>query len=373
MERGRFVERIPPVLGTIHALVDLVCVTAVLRALGVHPTDATGTYTVVVGYDLIAFAAQLPLGLLADRVKALRAATVAGIVLSGLAVFTTGRAEVTMVMAGIGNALFHIGAGGMVLARAGGRATPAGVFVAPGSIGLGLGLWLGPRTDIPIWPLLALGAVALAVVVPMKAPVQTDTARSAEQGRELPARPELAALALLLLSVTVRGFVESVGCQWCPKTAYLMVALPLVGFMARLLGGYASDRLGWVETSLGALLLSAPLIAFNHGSLVPALTGLLFFQMTMPVTLMAVWQIMPRKPATAFGFPCVGLVVGTILSGEAPIRTMLDGQFLFGLVAASATALLLALELIGVRRKGGLIRRVSPHCEDGNGEENNGC
>jgi FSR family fosmidomycin resistance protein-like MFS transporter len=151
-----------------------------------------------------------------------------------------------------------------------------------------------------------------------------------------------------------------------------MVALPLVGFMARLLGGYASDRLGWVETSVGALLLSAPLIAFNHGSLVPALTGLLLFQMTMPVTLMAVWRIMPRKPATAFGFPCVGLVVGTILSGT-PIRTMLDGQFLLGLVAASATALLLALELIGVRRKGGLIRRVSPHCEDGNGEENNGC
>jgi len=355
MERGRFVERLPLGLGTIHALVDLVCVTAVLRALPVHPTDAAGSYTVVVGYDLIAFAAQLPLGLLADRLKALRAASVAGLILSGIAVLTTGRADVTMVVAGIGNALFHIGAGGMVLARAGGRATPAGVFVAPGSLGLGLGLWLGPRADIPTWPLLALVAASLAVVVPMKAPLQTDTARSAEQGRGLPAWPLLAALALLLLSVTVRGFVESVGCQWCPKTAFLVVALPLVGFTARLLGGYASDRLGWVETSVGALLLSAPLIAFNHGSIVPALAGLLLFQMTMPVTLMGVWRIMPRMPATAFGFPCVGLVVGTILSGEAPIRTMLDGQFLLGLVAASATALLLALELLGVRRKSRLI------------------
>jgi MFS transporter, FSR family, fosmidomycin resistance protein len=354
MAEGRFAKRIPLVLGTIHAFVDLLCVTAVLQALRTRDMDAAGTYAIVVGYDLIAFAVQLPLGLLVDKLNAARASSIAGIVLSAMAVLSaTGRADTTMGLAGIGNALFHVGAGGMVLANARGRAAPAGLFVAPGSLGLGLGLWLGPRAHIPAWPLLILAAVSVAGAVLARAPLglQRAVLPAVEQERGLPARLWPAALVLLLLSATVRGLIESVGCQWCPKAAFLMVALPLVGFTARLVGGYASDRLGWVETSVGALLLSAPLIAFNHGSVVPALIGLLLFQMTMPVTLMAVWRVMPRRPATAFGFPCVGLVVGTILSGEVPIRRMLDAPFLLGLIAASATALLLALELIGVRRK----------------------
>jgi MFS transporter, FSR family, fosmidomycin resistance protein len=360
MAESRFTKRIPLLLGTIHAFVDLLCVTAVLRALRTHDMNAAGTYAIVVGYDLIAFAVQLPLGLLVDKVNAPRAASIAGVVLSAMAVLSaTGRADVTMVLAGIGNALFHVGAGGVVLANTRGRAAPAGLFVAPGSLGLGLGLWLGPRAHIPTWPLLMLAAVSVAGAALVSAPLQPQPP-AVEQERGMPARLWLLALVLLLLSATVRGFIESVGCQWCPKATFLMVALPLVGFTARLLGGYASDRLGWVETSVGALLLSAPLIAFNHGSVVPALVGLLLFQMTMPVTLMAVWRVMPRRPATAFGFPCVGLVVGTIVSGEAPIRRMLDAPFLLGLVAASATALLLALELIGIRRRQRSAPETSP-------------
>lgn len=351
MAESRFARRVPLLLGAIHAFVDLLCVTAVLRALHTHDVDAAGTYAIVVGYDLIAFAVQLPLGLLVDKVNAPRAASIAGVLLSAMAVLSIpGRADVTMGLAGIGNALFHVAAGGVVLANARGKTAPAGVFVAPGSLGLGLGMWMGPRAHIPTWPLLVLAVVSVAGAALVKAPLHPQPPVAAPEGR-MPARLVLAALALLLLSATVRGFIESVGCQWCPKAAFLAIALPLVGFSARLLGGYASDRLGWVETSVGALLLSAPFIAFNHGSMAPALVGLLLFQMTMPVTLMAVWRVMPRRPATAFGFPCVGLVVGTILAGEDSIRRMLDAPFLLGLVVASAAAILLALALIGIRRR----------------------
>lgn len=350
MAESRFTGR-ALLLGAIHAFVDLLCVTAVLRALHMHDGDAAGRYAIVVGYDLLAFALQLPLGLLVDRLNAPRAASIAGIVLSAMAVLSVaGRAELTMALAGVGNALFHVAAGGVVLANARGQTTPAGLFVAPGSLGLGLGMGLGPRADVPIWPLLALAAVSVAVAALVKAPLHPQPPVVAPEKRT-PARLWVAALMLLLLSATVRGFIESVGCPSCPKTAFLAIALPLVGFSARILGGYASDRLGWVETSVGALLLSAPFIAFNRGSTAPALVGLLLFQMTMPVTLMAVWRIMPRRPATAFGFPCVGLVVGTILAGEAPVRRVLDAPFLLGLVVVSAMAMLLALALIGIRRR----------------------
>ena len=70
----------------------------------------------------------------------------------------------TMIVAGVGNALFHLGAGGLVLRSAGGRATPAGVFVAPGALGLGLGMWMGRTgrgSTFPIYVALAFAVIAL--------------------------------------------------------------------------------------------------------------------------------------------------------------------------------------------------------------------
>jgi FSR family fosmidomycin resistance protein-like MFS transporter len=156
---------------------------------------------------------------------------------------------------------------------------------------------------------------------------------------------------LLLFSVAVRGFVESSGCHGCPKLPVLGVALPLVGFTARILGGLAADRLGWKETSAAALLLSAPLIAFSDGSIACALGGLLLFQMTMPVTLTAVFLLLPRKPATAFGLPCVGLIAGVFVASQPWAHGLLVPSALLGIIVAAAMAILSALELIGIRRE----------------------
>jgi MFS transporter, FSR family, fosmidomycin resistance protein len=342
------------VWGALHAVVDAACVMAVWRTGSSSAVPAMTAFAVVFGYDLLAFAGQVPLGALADRLKASRAAVMGGLALSTASLLLVPySALATMIAAGLGNALFHLGAGASVLRSSGGRAAPAGIFVAPGALGLGLGMWMGKTGEGPAWPLVAALVLALPLV---------DLIHVREESRTPFAAPALAkpgwrlALALLFFSVVVRSFVGFGACRDCPKGVLVLVGLPLAAFAGKLCGGLISDRLGWIETSVAALLFSGPLIAFNGGNPVVALAGLLLFQMTMPVTLVAVYRLLPDRPALAFGLPCLALVAG------ASPTFFPEGRALFGeatfmvLVIASAISIAIALRISGVSWRVGLGR-----------------
>jgi FSR family fosmidomycin resistance protein-like MFS transporter len=363
----------PAIYGVIHALVDAACVTAVVRASRGSTVGDLGAFWTVAGYDWLAFGLQFPLGLLVDRLRLARASMIVGAALAAL-VLAPGPipALATIVAAGVGNALFHLGAGGLVLRSSGGRAAPAGVFVAPGALGLGLGLWMGRTgrgSTFPIYVALAFAVIALITLDKdglkwepskgshtLRLPTGTPTplaslglARWSAAGKAggLPTRlaplPWLILLMLLLASVGVRSFVGFGACFQCPGGLAVVIGLPAAGFLGKLAGGFVADRLGWLRVSAGALLLSLPLIAFSGGSLALALPGVLLFQSTMAVTLVAVYALMPRWPATAFGLPCLALIAGAFPT-FAPAGRQLFGRWTFALlIALSAVALVLAL------------------------------
>lgn len=333
-------------LGVAHFAVDAACVTAVLRASPPDDMIGVAAWAFVLGYDLLAFAGQVPVGWLVDRLHARREAALAGLLLAAAALsLGPGGGRATMLTAGVGNALFHVGAGAMVLAGSRGRATPLGLFVAPGALGLGLGIRLGRKmVEVPAWPLLV--AVGLGVVI-----VLAVRDRRAEHEPEEPPVPVLAGVlwlgmvALLGFSVAIRSFVGAVGCDACPKLELVAVGLPITGFVGKLVGGFLADRFGWLDVGVAALLASAPLIAFSGGDPWLVLPGLLVFQMTMPVTLAAVFRLMPRRPGVAFGALCLALVLG-ILPAYVPGGWHPTGVPVLVLVLASAAALYVALRRI---------------------------
>jgi FSR family fosmidomycin resistance protein-like MFS transporter len=331
-------------LGVAHFVVDAVCVASVLRAAPASDAIASIALLFVLSYDLLAFAGQMPLGWLVDRVAPRKGAALAGVLLSALALAVGRQAGLAVIaLAGVGNALFHVGAGAMVLSSSQAKAAPAGVFVAPGALGLGLGIVLGralPRT--PLWPLFfaIVGAcVAVAAVA--------DTPRkgSPPASEALPAGRVVAILALLFFSVAVRSLVGTVGCDGYPRGTFLLVAVPAVAFSGKLAGGFLSDRLGWTEVSVAALLTSAPLLAFADGQLWIALPGLVIFQMTMPVTLAAAYRALPTYPGLGFGVLSLALVSGT-LPAYLPGGWRPHGAPLLAVVLASAAALYVALRLL---------------------------
>ena len=133
-------------LGGAHALVDAASGFIVFRDIGSGRYDRAAVLTLVLLYNTLAFGGQAPAGALADRLQAWRGLAVLGSLLAAAALalgpLSTAAA---VVIVGIGNALFHVGAGGHVLATSGRRATESGVFVGPGAVGLAAGIWLGGK------------------------------------------------------------------------------------------------------------------------------------------------------------------------------------------------------------------------------------
>jgi FSR family fosmidomycin resistance protein-like MFS transporter len=371
----------PTIYGVIHALVDAACVTAVVRASRGSYVADLGAFWTVAGYDLLAFGLQFPLGLLMDRLRLARLSTIVGAALAALVLAPVSLPPLaTTIVAGVGNALFHLGAGGLVLRSAGGRAAPAGVFVAPGALGLGLGLWMGRTghgSTFPIYIALAFAVIALITLDKdglkwepskgshtLRPPTGTPTplaslglarwsaTRGAGKAGGLPPRlapqTRLILLMLLLVSVAVRSFVGFGACFQCPGGLAVAIGLPAAAFLGKLVGGMVADRVGWLRASTGALLLSLPLIAFSGGSLVLALPGVLLFQSTMAVTLVAVYALMPRWPATAFGLPSLTLIAGAFPT-FFPAGKQFFGRWPFVLLIALSAAVL-ALALRGLRR-----------------------
>ena len=157
-------------------------------------------------------------------------------------------------------------------------------------------------------------------------------------------------MAALLVSVAVRSFVGFGGPYEVPKTVTMKVGLPLAGFAGKLAGGFVADRAGWLETSVVALLVSAPLIAFAGSSPSIMLGGLLLFQTTMPVTLVAVYLLLPTRPATAFGLPCLALIAGALPTFYPAGQQLYGAHTFLALILTSAVAVVVGLRLLGVRR-----------------------
>lgn len=307
--------------GVVHAVIDAASVTVVYLTVPVHQLPMEAAFVLIVGYDVLAFASQAIFGIAVDRFQLARAAMLAGIGLVGMAIFFLPESVLlTLGLAGTGNALFHLGAGALILRQAPSRAAPSGFFVAPGVLGLAAGIWMGREGGLETpWGLLPL--VLLAFFLAWRSTVAGYPVPMPESPLQR-ARPDV--IILLMLSIAIRSFVGIGAISVCPKTIITQIGIPLAVFLGKALGGSLADRLGWLEVSVGALLLSLPLLVLGNTSPLLLFTGMTLFQMTMPVTLVAMSQALPDRQATAFGLACLALIAGALPTFFP------DGQALFG-------------------------------------------
>jgi FSR family fosmidomycin resistance protein-like MFS transporter len=340
-------RRIPAAYGLAHAVVDTTTVSVVYASIGVHALPVPAAFRLVIAYDVLAFASQALIGVVADRLRAPRAFAVAGLVIAALSLAAMPfDATSAMLLAGLGNAIFHVGGGSLALAIEPGRAGAAGVFVGPGALGLALGLAIGQREGaFPFAPIAIAIAAALVVIAIVRVPREPYAALP-----DGPAPRGAAAIAgLLLFSIAVRAFVGFVAPRDTPRSAALAIGLALAAFGGKTLGGLVADRLGWIATGVGALALSAPVIVLGAAHPAALVAGMALFQMTMPVTLAGLALLWPRRPALVFGVACVALVAGALAAFSPAIVEGASRAVVLALVALSAVALHAGLRRLGDR------------------------
>jgi FSR family fosmidomycin resistance protein-like MFS transporter len=330
-------------LGLIHALVDAATVGTVYAEVSADRLSFDAVVRLVVFYNALAFGLQLPLGWLADRFRAYRPAAVAGLVLTLIGV-GIGALEphAATALTGAGNALYHVGAGAIVLRQWPGRAAGPGLFVAPGALGLAAGIQLGlagfPCREGLLLALAAAAGMLACVRLPVPQPPASDTNRSARRILAI-------AVILLFVSVASRSLVgDFLAGPWRgTAVAWFLMAAAVAG---KALGGAAADRWGWKIVPVAALLLMVPCLGGAAGAAPVAVLGMLLLQTTMAVTLAAMGVALPKRPGVAFGLPSLALLLGSVPSFAGIVPRGDPGLILWALPPAAALMIYVGLGFI---------------------------
>ncbi len=299
---------------TAHLLVDACCAVAAFRIPSVAAVRPETFVALLLLYHVLAFGLQAVFGLAVDALRMPRAAAVVGCLLTIAALAMPSMPVATIVIVGIGNAIFHVAGGAICLQLAPHRATVGGMFVAPGSIGLLTGCVLGrlyPATVMPVG--LLTGAVCLAIAMWPVAPSGNRLSDPGPRPRESVSPGEIV-VGLILLSAAIRsllGFVVTFPWDTRPGT---LIALVVATSLGKALGGVAADRWGWRRVGVGVTLLALPMLMASSAVPEAAIPGLFLLNITMPITLIAVAERLPGHAGFAFGLVCLVLLLGMMPS-----------------------------------------------------------
>lgn len=312
---GRMDKALLCVYGAAHFWVDMSCAFLVFWTR----YDFADAALAVLVYNFCAFALQMPLGIVADRLDRNGLVAAAGCALVGAAYFVPAGIA-SCAVAGTGNALFHLGGGLDVLNASREKAWALGTFVAPGALGIFLGRHWGTGILLPFFaPVIGLAAMGGLI-----AAVSREALGGPGSGNARCGKPDAAAwpvLALLFLAVVLRSYMGSV--QAFPWNTGFGTGLAVTAALVagKVAGGFLMDRVGPSRALAGSLALAAACYVLSD---VPAagLCAVFLFNMTMPVTLWAAARLAPGAKGFSFGLLTFALFLGSVpglMGMEAPV------------------------------------------------------
>ena len=295
-----------------------------LFATLLHPlVDACSATVLVAGgfswkralvYNIIAFALQLPLGVVLDACPTLlKPAFATGIAstLGGIFACLCGFAGWgPLVAVCAGNALFHLTAGKSILDTWPDRSAPSGVFIATGALGLFAGLQFGGKHTV--WCAAGFGvALTLAALCAwFKGPFRT-TEVTYLRIRGWLGPGILTGLFSLVVWRSWAGLFAGV------QTNAAGFAFACAGVVAtwagKTAGGYLADKVGRAATVLASTAGSLALCFCCRPEQTYAWLALLFVaQLATGPVLSWLYDATGRAGGTAFGINCFGLFAGSL-------------------------------------------------------------
>lgn len=321
----------------VHCIVDMSCAILVAGVLTPSVTEKANLAVIIILYNLFAFAFQFPFGILADKFNKNAVVSAMGCLCIIAAYIINTCSVLAGVMAGVGNALFHIGGGIDVLNIAEERAALPGIYVATGALGLYLGSdvgkirFVGALTVILI--LLGSSAVLIWLHKQMKQKYKINNEipkpKESSDGRE-------AVTLCLLFTICVRGYIGLIlDFEWKSNFTIGLICVLAVVF-GKMLGGILGDQFGWKKVSIFSLAASAFFFFLAFDNEICGILAILLFNMTMPITLTAQANIFNKNKGMAFGLTTLALFLGAIpvLFGKCGYLFNRAGLFITTLLSA---------------------------------------
>ena len=306
-----------------HFLVDFL---SCIFVLGVVPNYCFNSENVfmeniyiaeVIMYNFFAFAFQVPLGRIMDRLKLYKYVGIIGFCIIGIC-YVWGPANPILLasLVGIGNALFHLEGGVNAFEQSKGTAFLNGLFVAPGAMGIFLGTAFYNKIAPTYWPIIMVfAAIALLTVVQNKElPYITEEQEKIEKEGSKFNWKSIAIIATLIgVSIIVRSIGGSAIQYGWKKGLLIGILYTILVVLGKMFGGFIADRVGLKKTAIIALSLAC--VSLIAGFTIPffGYIGIFLFNVPMSITLLLLEKCNTKNLAMMVGLNTFFLFIGYLI------------------------------------------------------------
>ena len=195
------------------------------------------------------------------------------------------------------------------LKTAGGRLSPSAIFVAGGSFGVITGRLLALTKISPLILLVPILSM-IPFILLANSYITKDSNTKKFDFVKKGIAPGLVVIIALLV-VIVRGYLGyGIPTSW-NKTVIQNVIFYFTMGLGKALGGILSDKFGIRKVAILSTLLAIPFLCFGDNLMLVSIIGVMFFSMTMSITLGILVSVLKNSPGLAFGITTIGLFLGT--------------------------------------------------------------
>lgn len=291
----------------IHFVVEVVCFYFLSKI-----SNSPIVWLVPLIYDAFAFVPQSIIGYLSDKYPKFKVGII-GIILLFIGIFCYSffsiNKYIILFIICLGNAFVHVKGAENTLRSSKGKLSHSAIFVSGGSFGVISGRLLA-KTFLSSWVLLPL--ILTMIPFMMYADTFTSEKSNCQEFNYVKKEHPLGLIIFLAVFVViVRGYMGyGIPTSWNKTTLQNVYLFVIMGF-GKALGGILSDAYGIRKIALLSTILAIPFLIIGDNLMIISLIGVMFFSMTMSITLAILVSSLKKTPGLAFGLTTIGLFLGT--------------------------------------------------------------
>ncbi len=292
-----------------HFIVEIVCFFYLSRVTNNSPV----VWLIPFIYDGFAFVPQSIIGYISDKFPKINIGLIGVflLVIAYLIYSLTGLPiYLSLIILCLGNACLHVAGAEDTLKSSNGKLSPAAIFVSGGSFGVISGKLLAKTSLNPLFLIIAILTI-IPFVLLSKTYINKENNTNKFDYVKNDINPILVILVAVLV-VIIRGYMGyGIPTSWNKTVVQLVIFFCTMG-LGKALGGILSDIFGIRKVAIFSTLIAIPFLCFGDNIMIVSLIGVMFFSMTMAITLGILVSKLKKTPGLAFGLTTIGLFLGTV-------------------------------------------------------------
>lgn len=293
----------------VHFVLEVVCFFYLSRITN----NSNYIWLVPIIYDALAFVPQSLVGYISDRYPKINMGIIGTILLivsyliyglTNISIF------ISLIILCIGNAILHVAGAEATIRTSNGKLSTSAIFVSGGSFGIITGRLLAKTSINPLYLLILLLTIIPFILISNKELEKNNDVDKFNYVKDSINSNLVIIIAVLV--VIVRGYMGyGIPTSWNKTVIQTVLLFSSMG-IGKALGGILSDLVGVRKTAIMSTLLAIPFLCFGDNIMIISLIGLMFFSMTMSITLGILVSKLKESPGLAFGLTTIGLFLGSI-------------------------------------------------------------